>query len=153
MASPGVLSHCLTKRKRPREGAKELALILRRADAHAKIERDLTADWPPEVREHCRLGGYRDGHVVLLVDSPAWATRLRYALPELIENNEFLQRAKKIRIKVRSTHETPPEPSPRKPNRLSTKAADVLLACSEAIDDDALADSLRRLAKQATRER
>ena len=153
MLRPGKLSHCLGPRSGKRRRKGKLALLLHRADSHAEIERELTAGWPVEVREHCRLAGVRDGNVVLLVDSSAWATRLRYALPELTETSELLRSAKNIRVKVRPTHESPPEPPLRKPNRLTTQSADVLLACSETIGDDQLAASLRRLAKHASHER
>lgn len=140
-SAPRRISNCLIK-----AGGK-LAHILRHAATHAEAERELMQDWPDDARKHCRLGGHRDGHIVLLVDSSAWATRLRYSLPELKESATLLRDAQKIRVKVRPVPCEPKEPPRRKPNRMSKSASDAILSCSQSIPDQSLSAALRRLAE------
>lgn len=35
--------------------------------------------------KHCKLANYRQGKLTLVVTSPVWATKVRYAAPELIK--------------------------------------------------------------------
>ena len=39
---------------------------------------------PADLALHCRAAQIREGQLVLHVDSPVWATRLRYLAPELL---------------------------------------------------------------------
>ena len=39
---------------------------------------------PADLALHCRAAQVREGRLVLHVDSPVWATRLRYLAPELL---------------------------------------------------------------------
>jgi predicted nucleic acid-binding Zn ribbon protein len=38
----------------------------------------------PEIAQHAEPRSVRDGVLVLVVDQPAWATQLRYLVPELL---------------------------------------------------------------------
>lgn len=38
-----------------------------------------------ELKPHSRVANLRDGCLVIQVDNSAWATRLRYALPHLLQ--------------------------------------------------------------------
>jgi len=134
------MTHCL---QRP---APRLARLLRRVAAHRQVEDDFQACLPFELRGHCQLAGYRDGRVLLHVDSSAWATRLRYALPELTEHSALLRDADSIRVKVRPAVSSSPQRSLPRP-QLSSSAAQVLLDCSQHLQDRGLAASLQRLAR------
>ena len=134
------MSQCL---QRP---APRLARLLRRAAAHAQVDADFQASLPFVLRGHCQLAGYRDGGVLLHVDSSAWATRLRYALPEMTEHSELLRAAETIRVKVRPAVSSPPQRELPRPH-LSCSAAQVLLDCSQHLQHPSLAASLQRLAR------
>lgn len=134
------MTHCL---QRP---APRLARLLRRAAAHGQVDKDFQACLPFELRGHCHLASYRDGRVMLHVDSSAWATRLRYALPEITEHSPLLRDAADIRVKVRPPVSSPPQRTLPRPH-LSSSAAQVLLDCSQHMQDRELASSLQRLAR------
>ena len=134
------LSHCL---KRP---SRKLSRLLRRVAEHQRAGAEFAACLPPELRACCHLASQRDGQVLLHADSAAWATRLRYLLPELGECSPMLGQADKVRVTVRPRHPRP-APSPRPAARLSAKSADLLLECSKHIQDPKLADAFRRLSE------
>ena len=38
---------------------------------------------PNELNEHTRVANFREGYLIIECDSAAWATRLRYLLPDI----------------------------------------------------------------------
>jgi hypothetical protein len=136
------MTHCL---KRP---APRLARLLRRVADHERLDDQLQSCLPDELRGYCHLAGWREGNVLLHVDSAAWATRLRYALPELTACCALLRDADKVRVKVRPVQGSP-KVVRRRPNSLSEDAARLLLDCSHHLGDSSLSESLRRLARHA----
>jgi hypothetical protein len=58
--------------------------LLRQAHELLRLEDDIGALMAPSIRPHCRAAGCRDGQLILMTDSPAWATRLRYQVPALL---------------------------------------------------------------------
>jgi hypothetical protein len=137
---PRYPAHCLGK------PAPRLARLLRRVAELKRADAEFSSLLPEDLRGHCHIAACREGRVLLHVDSSAWATRLRYLLPELRERSTLLSRAEKTEVKVR-----PPEaPQPvveRPPPQLSPGAAKVLLECSRHLSHPPLAESLRRLAR------
>jgi predicted nucleic acid-binding Zn ribbon protein len=70
---------------------------------HVLMER-----WPdlvgPDVAAHARLDSVRDGTAVVVVDSPLWATQLRYLETVVVERANDLAGAGVVtRIRVRVT--------------------------------------------------
>lgn len=136
------MAHCLGK------PAPRLARLLRRVAELDRINAEFSTLLSADLRGHCRIAACRDGKVLLHVDSSAWATRLRYQLPELTEQSALLNKADKVRVKVRPLEASLPVPS-RPPASLSSKSAQVLLDCSQHLEDEGLSQSLRRLARHA----
>lgn len=102
-----------------------------------------------EFKLHCRVANIRDGLLILDVDSVAWATRLRYQLPSLLEKlqqHEDLRVLSSIEIKIRPQQQTRQKSSQRP--QLSPEAAHCIHSCAEGIDDPALGNALRRLASR-----
>jgi hypothetical protein len=108
-----------------------------------------------KLAAHCSAAGIRDRQLVILVDSPAWATRLHF------EQNAIMQRVRQqpdlnsltgIQIKVRPT-DTPPVNIVRKIEPLSAHTTADLRACADKINDPSLANALRRLAEHGSRQR
>ena len=75
--SPKSVCHLL--KDKPTLKFLEREIRARNALLH-QIRRLLPADLAP----HCRAAQIREGLLVLHVDSPVWATRLRYLTPELL---------------------------------------------------------------------
>lgn len=57
----------------------------------------------PDVRDHVWGASLADGQLTLLVDSAGWATRVRYAVPELKTGvaGELGQPVEKVTVRVR----------------------------------------------------
>jgi len=136
---PQYPAHCLGK------PAPRLARLLRRVAELERANAEFSSLLPEDLRGHCCIAACREERVLLHVDSSAWATRLRYLLPELRERSTLLRRADKTEVKVRPT-EAIPAVVQRPPPQLSPGAAQVLLDCSQHLDNPELAQSLRRLA-------
>jgi len=100
--------------------------------------------------DHCRAANLRDGILVLHADSSAWATRLRYELPALLEffRQQGQPELRSIRIKVVPTDWAPPQaPRARARPRLSAAASELLRDVASTTQDPDIRDALLRLAK------
>ena len=73
----------------PRPVAESLDRVTRALGApQARVLAALFSRWEelvgPEIAQHAEPRSVRDGVLVLVVDQPAWATQLRYLVPELL---------------------------------------------------------------------
>lgn len=117
--------------------------------------RRLTAElWellPVEFHGHSVVVGCEAGIMSILVDSPAWATRLRFSEAQILRHfNTGDRRCERLKILVRPDFSAPRE-TPRGVARepLSGAAAQALLHLAETVDDPQLAQALRRLVRHA----
>ncbi len=64
--------------------------LLETADQLTQLTRRIGAKLPAELARCVRVASFRDGVLVIVAASPAWAARMRYASPELLAalNNE-----------------------------------------------------------------
>ena len=69
------LSEILTGRGASKNAS--LGGLLRRASLLAQLENRIAGALHADLAEHMRVANVRDGRLVLLASSPAWATRLR----------------------------------------------------------------------------
>ncbi len=106
---------------------------------------------PQDLASQCRVANVRDRSLTVHIDNAAWATRLRFLIPELIESLGRLAdfaTVNEIRLKVvpAATDATsPPEGAwtTRPPDRTS------LLELANHVDHADLRDVILRLAAQA----
>ena len=120
--------------------------VLQRGRFLHRLERLLDRLLDPDTRVHCRVGNIRDGVLILFTDSTAWATRLRYHVPSLLnalQQQKPLQELRKIELRVLPLEKK--EITHQKAN-LSSEAASCITACAEGIDDEGLSQALQRLA-------
>ena len=101
---------------------------------------------------HCKVANYRENTLYLHVDSPAWATRLRFATPSLVPK---LQQSKELAglkdIQIYQAKIIPPHKPKKKAikKRLSKDTADQLNCLADCVTDEKLAKALKRLARHA----
>ncbi|MDX2314741.1 MAG: DUF721 domain-containing protein [Gammaproteobacteria bacterium] len=91
--------------------------------------------------------------LALVAESPAWAARVRYLTPQILDhlrNRLDNPRLNRVQIVTRPT-ESPVEPPPRRPPRLSLKAAAFIESVAKSSQNEALASALMRLATRAVR--
>lgn len=99
----------------------------------------------PPLGQHLAVANLSAGNLTLYSDSPAWAARLRFKIPDMyrIAENYGFGNLKSVRIKVilvdgaRST--------PKSSLFLSGQAAALVLRTASSIEDGRLRESLKRL--------
>jgi hypothetical protein len=113
------------------------------------LDRRLRRQLPEAVAGECRLADVRNGRVVFLASSPAWAARLRlYQTALLREARTALGgAAERFAVKVAPLPPVPPEAAKRKP--LSTTTARHLRATAKSLADPELRALYLRLASFA----
>ena len=128
--------------------AEGLGRTINRAKALIQLEQQVTGYLDASLALHCRVANVRDGILVLQVDTPAWAGRLRQQAPKLLaqlRGTEELAPIEQIRVTVRPVeHRSAPV---RPMAQLSAKSAAEIEAAAETINDRAIRAALKRLAK------
>jgi len=116
------------------------------AGIHQIVQHQLTRSMQP----HCKVANYRENILYLHVDSPSWATRLRFTVPELIsqlKNTKELNELKDIQILPAKSTQRDKTLSQEK-LELSKETAEQLICLANYVTDPKLALALRRLAKK-----
>jgi hypothetical protein len=128
----------------------ELGYLIEHSNRLERLSRMVGDRLPPALEQHCRLANVTQQTLILHVDSPAWASKLRYYCPQLLADlcqlPDFVQ-VNDIRIKT-----VPPEylqPSRQvAPRHLPAAAARQLRAAAAATPPSPLRDALLRLASR-----
>jgi hypothetical protein len=118
--------------------------IRRDADLLTAVRRAL----PTPLDRHCLHAAVDDGMLVLTTDSPTWASRLRFAAPDLLKTlagTVCSVGGTRIRVQPSSAPGAAGQGAQRGA-RLSPTAAGHLLEAARATEDPELAEALRRLA-------
>jgi hypothetical protein len=123
--------------------------LLARARLLADLDAQLQTLLVPPLQQHCRVLALREPVLVLAVDSPVWAVRLRFHAPQLVKRLSLPQsmRLRSIRVRVR-----PPQGDgaaiPLKPvRRRGHRGTAAIKQAAETVSDPALKTSLLRLAR------
>jgi hypothetical protein len=131
--------------------ASALARLLGHAARQDAWTAQLRALLPQELASECRIGNVRDHVLTVHINNAAWATRLRFLIPELLQNLSRLAdftTVTEVRLKVvplvpavlQPTHNSasvrPPDPVP-------------LLELASRVDSDGLRSAILRLAAYA----
>lgn len=103
------------------------------------------------VSSHIQVAVVRDANLVLVADSPAWAAKLRYEVPQLrrrLSENTAFPKIETIRIKVAKSN-APPQPGMRRAQRsLSRATAEGVKRQAESLEDPVLREAVLRLAER-----
>lgn len=141
---------------------KNLATILNKDDPQSILHyiqkkvlhlNQLNAVWKknwPDLAQHSRIANFREGCLVIEVDNAAWATRLRYLIPDLSQkllNPMQLDTLKNIEwyIQPRSSVISPPK---RSAPIVSEPNAHLLKNTALTIKVKQLQDALMRLSEK-----
>lgn len=111
------------------------------------LTREIRAALPTESGSHIVGCAPRPGALVILTDSAAWASQLRYAQADILAICR-----RKLDADIRRVHfkVLPPEPAaPESPAvEISDSSRDLLKRSATGIADDELAAALRRLSRR-----
>jgi len=129
----------------------ELERLITHAMAISHLNTTLHSILDTTLKKHCDIANFIDGNLILLTDSPAWISRLRYQLPTLLKQLQQLAEFKgliqiKLRIKPKYVASRPTRPH-REP--ISKIAASCLTTLAEHVQDSGLKTALRQLASRS----
>ena len=100
---------------------------------------------PSPLERHCRAALVKKRQLILFVDSPAWASRLRYYSRNL--KSLLLQenlRVERVSVRVLISH-APHKHQGKTTKKLSTDNASLIRQTAEGIGDEDLSAALKRL--------
>ncbi len=137
---------------RLRSGA--LATLLAPTYRLLQLNQALLSVLPADYHAHSTLVRLDTNAFIIQTDSSAWATRLRFKLPDVM--NELSQQVgftvPRPRIRVTTawqTRSTSPAPNPPRRLQMSSETAQLLETAALGCPDKRLADAFKRLARHA----
>lgn len=117
-----------------------------------RLTRLLQAELNPSLAPHCQVARLKPPHLTIVVDSPAWSTRLRFQstglLRQLAKKHHIFHGVTDIEIKIypaRLQRRIPPSVT----RHISPGAATVISDMANSIDDPELKQALLRLASRS----
>jgi hypothetical protein len=126
-----------------------LAELCKKAISNKKIDQKLKKHLDPSLSDHFELANIKTDVATILVNSPAWATRLRYNIPAILSTlNKQLNfsSVNTVRIKVKKVvHEN--ITLSKKPTPLSKSSVQVLVDVANNFSDPELRSCLLKLSK------
>lgn len=136
-----------------------LSHLITKALSIDKLNNSLKKILSPELSEQCRLGQYENGIMTLYIHSAAYATQMRFYVPDLLtelRQHQAFYGLKSIQVKI-ATYQPPEKVQPpvsfAPPIPLPPTQAEVMVQLAQGLsepDDPAtqkLAASLKRLAR------
>ncbi len=132
-----------------------LAQLVAQSKSLNQINRIFLAFLPPHLHEHAVLIASKPDVWVVQTDSSAWATRLRYVLPNLHKqmSDHLGKEIPPLRIRIIPSA-TPPAPTaPVRRLTVTEDTINLLEGTAESISDPGLSAALSRLARHAQKRR
>ena len=137
------------------EAHDDLAILVTRTRQLKRLTGLFRSHIDHELAPHCYLSHVENTELTVYVDSAAWATRIRFQVPQLIPilraSNPGFSQLENIKVKVLTQNSAviSDESQPTGPT-MSIENANGINSLSESIDDPALQAALLRLARHAT---
>ncbi len=126
--------------------------ILKKARLLDKLTRLIRACLPVDCQQHISVSAIRDNQLILLSDSPVWASKIRlYSqnMIQMLEENTHI-RINKVRIKQYQPKRVIEKPAP-KPRHLDNSTANMIKQTANSISDADLQQALNHLAKNRSK--
>ena len=129
-----------------------LGPLIRRARHLERVNRTLRGLLDPGLAEHCRVANVDRYTLVLQTDSSAWASRLRYLAPAILEKLAKKLGWKEVtHTKVLVRPELPPDRQPSaRTAHLSRESASLLRDVALSIEDPRLREALLKLSRRGS---
>lgn len=106
-----------------------------------------------ELATCCEVANYTGGKLKLVVTSSAWASRLRFCIPQLLKNlknTETFNQLQGIEFSIHSPARSP-EKTFKKNLSLSQTNAELITMTAQSVTDSNLQHALLRLAQKANK--
>ena len=113
----------------------------------ATLTEDIRSRLPAHLAAHVQGCAPRADGVVILADSAAWASQLRYAQGEILQacRQRLGDQIRQVRFKIvpaEAPAEKPPKPE------LSPQSRQLLRQAADGVADEKLAEALRKLGRE-----
>ncbi|MCP3870539.1 MAG: DUF721 domain-containing protein [Gammaproteobacteria bacterium] len=143
---PIPLSRVLTRSKVVKD-------LLSQAQQHRTLLTDIQKHLPPPMGNHCHSALMQNRHLLLFVDSSAWASKFRYFSRNL--KNQLRKAGIPVsKLSIRVMVNDTPQPSKRPVYRkLSQENAVLIDQIAETIGDKDLSAALKRLGRHGLKPR
>ena len=102
-----------------------------------------------QLTKHTRVANWRDGRLIIEIDSASWATDIRYSLPELLrklKTEKELADLKFIEWYIQPQEAAAQKSTSRKPAPLSTENSQLLIEAATHTPNEKLKRALLALA-------
>ncbi len=133
------INHCMNK---------QLQSICQKAAEIDKLNLLVKQYLPTHLSAHCRVSSFSKGTLTVQINDPAWATELRYSLPELRDalRKEGLYQLISVKLALANENYTQPSSNKKKRQYLSATTCSSLQALSDVCSFEPLRNALRDLA-------
>ena len=130
--------------------ANELIQSLRQKSKKTEpIQEFIDSFLDPDMAKRFIVASSEGDHIVLLADSSAWAAKIRYLIPSMLDNfarHEQLKWIKKIQVKILKHDQQHNEYRISKAAVPSESSRSHIREFADLVDDEELAAALKRLA-------
>lgn len=128
--------------------------LIAEAKRLSQIKIALNQSLDHSLAEHVYVATFKHGLLTLIIDSPAWATRLRYMQPTIIADMKkyaISSEIAQLKIKVRPADHIKAKKAPRPKHKLtiSPASAEIMHEALNAISDPSLKASLAKIIRHA----
>ena len=130
-----------------RRSDSDIAAIRRQTGRLEQATRRLNSVLPARVHGHWQVASLSAERLIITAESSAWATPLRACQASLLEAAGNLLGTVPARLQIRLAAPPPARP-PREPVSLSADTAAHLESAARGMENERLAESLRRLASR-----
>lgn len=134
------------------EANDDLAILVTRTRQLSYLTQILRQQLAPDLADHCYIGKLDNDCLVILVDSAAWASKLRFhaqtLLPQLQAAHQSFAQISLLKVKILSQSVSAPEPVFQRPT-MNKENGRGLTTLADNIDDENLQAALTRLAERA----
>jgi hypothetical protein len=125
-----------------------LSRLLSQARLLATLDNQLKRLLEAPLDEHCQVLALHDQTLVVAVDSPVWAARLRFHTPRLIKlfSRSLSVPVHNLRVRVCPVSGSPAPVKQPVPARRGTAGKQALLQAAQTVSDPELKSALQKLA-------
>jgi hypothetical protein len=126
--------------------------LMRKREQQLKLLRDVEQLLPDSLAGHCLAAAREQGRLVLFVDAPVWASRMRFLAPDIARQLQGKHgQMQGVKIRVLPTRQCASPPRKRPTARLSSSTRLLLVQVAAGIADPSLKSALERLARIPTK--
>ena len=126
-----------------------LVEICKRTVQLEELNSKLIGYLPPSLQEHCHVGSFNGGCLVIVANNPVWASQLRYSVPELrdkLRKEAGIYQLTSIKVTVAAVEVAHFAKRNTTTPTLTTKARETLIAGGDQCSYQPLREALHGLA-------